>query len=666
VKSQSIKETFLPSTHKKPQEYIKILHIKMTNTSLTDIGFMFMVNVLFISNFFFVRKLRIVVDTTDEPILQRIAQFIRRQRLSQPRQAESNENNKTINRIVKSREIIYAACLGKHRMDPVVGQPFPGWKPIPFKIGVISTAFALLIASVLLSKNAITNHLAISTQVDQRQGFCSTEDFDEKFLAFRDRIRGENVTNFYNAEKQFNVTLRFQNVLNSNTTQDWNNECDRQFDYEQRQSIMNKCTFNEKVCVDAGWGLSIICKTITVTLESCVYALQGAAVEVSDVDPNIESDADINGLNQLNQQSTALVQRLLRQIDIAGSLYTIYVVITLFFPTPIVLFRPSLTIRGKQLLCGVQRYIFIVTVLIIYWGYDNLFRYLAHPEVQIFFKNLVTDPCFIDSDFIHNRTDVVRETCERLIVMENTLGSVGAKINGTLDVMYECNDDFPSCDALSDPHELDRDKYGLDTSFKKCNDIYAPSHFIGNETICVNREYSRNEILIADDTGLNFWQLWIQSGLLAILLIKFAITNFGVALLKMADPFFVCNGEYESPPNVMNANLVEDGDEISPLLHVNETIRDNKIAALKTVAFRDCLVWGLFTNLSLACLVISSSSRLDHFLILDYVVFGIIMVLSIGVIVCYFLLNKKLTSTVRNEISGNRDGNRRFTKIGRP
>lgn len=639
----------------------------MTNTSLTDIGLLFMVNIMLISNFLFVRKLRIVVDTTDEPILQKLAELIRRRRLSEAQQARSNKNTETINSKGKCREIIYAACLGKHRMEPVVGQSFPGWKPIPLKIGVISTAIVLLITSVLLSKNALTSHLAITTQADQRQGqgFCSTEDFDEKFLAFRDHIKGENVTNFYNAKKQFNVTQRFQNVLDSNTTQDWNNDCDRLFDYEERQEIKNTCTFDQKICIDS-WGLSILCKTIKVTLPACVNALEGARVEEPDVDPTIESDVDVSALDQLNQRSAALVQRLLRQIDIAGSLYSLYLVITLFFPTPIVLFRPSLTIGCKQLFCGVQKYIFIFAVLIIFWGYDYFLRYLTHPEVQIFIKNLVTDPCFIDGEFIQNRTDVVRETCKGLIVMENTLGLVDAKINGTLDVMSRCSYMFPSCDALSDLHELDRDKYGLGTNFQECNSIYAPSHFIGNETICANREYSRNEILIADDTGLNFWELWIQSGLLAILLIKFTIPNFGVALLKMADPLFVCNGEYESPPIVLNADLGESEDDIRPQIHVNETIRDHKIAALKTIAFRECLVWGLFTNLSLVCLVISSSSRLGQYMILDYIFLAISVVLSIGIIICYSLLNKKLTLTVRNEIAGNRDGNRRFSRIGRP
>jgi len=469
-------------------------------------------------------------------------------------------------------------------------------------------------------------------------------------MAFRDHIKGENVTNFFKAEKQHEVTENFDEVFNSNVTKDWTEKCDAEFDAEQRQAIKNTCTLTDTFCVD-DWGASWLCKTISVTLPGCVTALEGTIVEHPDVEPSIESDADVSALDQLNQRSAAFVQRLLDQIDIAGSLYSIYVVITLFFPTPLILFRPPLAVRGKQLFCGIRKYTFISTLLILYWGYEYFFKLLALPEVQIFLKNLVTDPCFLDGDFIKDRTAIVRETCFDLITMENKFGLVDAKIIGAMDVINECSIPFP-CQGLNDFYDLNPNEYGLNRSFSdeqlatsthtfwellECKSTYnAPSHFIGNETICIDRDYSRTEIMVADDTGLSFWELWIQSGLLAVLLLKFVLANFGVALLKMADPFFVCNGEYESPPEVIDGDLTEEqeGNERRTLLNVNVGMKNKKIAALKTVALRECLVWGLLTNLSLVCLVIASSSNLDKFQKLDYVVFAIIVGLSIGASIC--------------------------------
>lgn len=62
--------------------------------------------------------------------------------------------------------------------------------------------------------------------------------------------------------------------------------------------------------------------------------------------------------------------------------------------------------------------------------------------------------------------------------------------------------------------------------------------------------YAREEIFVAEDTGgLSFWEFWTASGLVAKLTVQVAIINFGRVLLKLADPFCVCNGTYDVPPN---------------------------------------------------------------------------------------------------------------------
>lgn len=145
----------------------------MTNSSLTEIGLMFMVNVLFISNFFFVRRLRIIVDShTGNTLLNKFQRYVGESRLVSGlngfilgyRQAKSN-NDEAKNWKGKLREIEYACCLGKHRKEQTIGQKFPEWKPIPLKLGVVTTAFTLLIATILLSDNILTRKLAVSTKV---------------------------------------------------------------------------------------------------------------------------------------------------------------------------------------------------------------------------------------------------------------------------------------------------------------------------------------------------------------------------------------------------------------------------------------------------------------------------------------------------------------------
>ena len=56
------------------------------------------------------------------------------------------------------------------------------------------------------------------------------------------------------------------------------------------------------------------------------------------------------------------------------------------------------------------------------------------------------------------------------------------------------------------------------------------------------------------------------------------------------------------------------------------------------IDFRECLIWGFFTNTSLLSLIVASSSNFDEFKRLDYIVFAVIIVLSLGASFgCFFV-----------------------------
>lgn len=155
--------------------------------------------------------------------------------------------------------------------------------------------------------------------------------------------------------------------------------------------------------------------------------------------------------------------------------------------------------------------------------------------------------------------------------------------------------------------------------------------------------------MVADDTGLSWWELWISSGLLAGLVVKFFIANFGISLVKLADPFFVHDGKYESPPTSVKVSE-EEGDAKS-LLFVNEEITQNKIAALKAIAFREVIVWGVLTNLCLISLFVASMPNIDKFSKLDMIVTSVILAICvIGPIGC-FCFSRYVNKVVHLEVA---------------
>lgn len=193
----------------------------MPTGSLTSIALLFMVDVLFISNFLFIRKLQSVVDDRSfqnedtvfnaiskkfsaNPLVVGFKGFGRGFQQAQKEETMSDKEKKK----GKCMEVLYAVMLGRHRMAPCVDKRFPSWKPIPFKIGIWSTAITILAVTFLLSDNSLTNKLAVATGGNQG-GFCATDDVEQKLALFQLHIKSADVTNIEKGQEQHDEIRRY-------------------------------------------------------------------------------------------------------------------------------------------------------------------------------------------------------------------------------------------------------------------------------------------------------------------------------------------------------------------------------------------------------------------------------------------------------------------------
>ncbi|GFH50143.1 hypothetical protein CTEN210_06619 [Chaetoceros tenuissimus] len=689
----------------------------MATRSLTSIALLFMVDVLSLSNYLFIRKLRSVVDDRSFQNENTFFNAFSKKFSTNPlvagfkgfgrgfHQARKEENmSETEKKKGTSMEVLYAVMLGRHRMAPSVDKRFPGWKPIPFKIGIWSTAITILAITFLLSENSLTNKLAVATGGEG--GFCATEDADQKLALFQLHIKSSNVTNIDQGRDQYNATRTYRDQLLRDTAryidcpEEPNNEkikggnnINTKVKYSKNEEVVTRygerffpgywrallqkkrekgCSVRKKICWDS-WGLSIICKRKTIPTP-CSPSWQGKIDEDLQADEvAFESDASVDNLDHLKQESAEMIQRLMKQFDVAGTMYSIYMVVALFFPTPMVLYRPSIVNTMKTLLFGVRKFTFIITVLVIYWVSDYATMILNQPEINIFLGNIRSDPCFLDADFIRGRSEIVSNTCNDLINIENKLGVAKFEISQLIEDITQfdkkCDCPFPA--NSQDYSNLTIHNYGFEkdwdirtkpyvttgaeqkavkSSLWKAKEDFA---FLGNETICVDRLYAQKKIMVADDTGLSWWQIWISSGIFASLVIKFFIANFGISLVKLADPFYVHDGKYESPPN--DVNISEEEGDAKSFLFVNEAISQNKIAALKAIALREVIIWGALTNFCLISLFIASipDMKENAFNTLDKVITSfIILICIIGPIGCFYLsryVNKVVEESMESE-----------------
>ena len=560
-------------------------------------------------------------------------------------------------------------------MEQCVAAKFPNWQPIPFKLGIISTSMALLFSTFLLSGplDLLQDKLSVTANRESA-GFCATDDFHAKMQDFKEHI-DRDVTNYTLSNTQTNIFMSYRDAVSNDTdlygepefeciTDDGSpgtkesyymngknkthgpffpGYCRRRLKMELNvlDAYTSVCKVKRRVCVDRAL-LAIICTTIEVDVpchtlnnkdEDALSSLdkyREEEREISDENVTIESDADPDDLKHLQNKSAKILTTLLKQINIAGVIYSVYVVIALYFPIPLKLFRSPLKVQATQLIFGAGKYTFIAIVLIIWYGYHYLGNLIRSPEFNIYLKNIIVDPCFVDGKFIGERATFVRDVCSDLIEFENQMGLAKAQISQMNKQIGLFNNEDCACShspqyagtnfnsvllGLLVDNDADPAFFGFDLN----GAYYMPNPdtlFLGNENICTNATYAREEILIAEDIGLSFWELWIASGHFAKLIVQVAITNFGLALLKLADPFCLCKGTYESPPANMSGRKCNDA-EISMVADDKislEEITEDKAADLKALAIRESLIWGFLANSSLQVSSLQHSQILANFI----------------------------------------------------
>lgn len=122
--------------------------------------------------------------------------------------------------------------------------------------------------------------------------------------------------------------------------------------------------------------------------------------------------------------------------------------------------------------------------------------------------------------------------------------------------------------------------------------------FVGDSTICTDSQLARSVVFEASDTDTNWWELWIVTGLMARILIKVAVCNFGIALYRMADPLSICAGRFEWPSERFKL-----GDETQ---HTLEKVKVEKATVHWLVAVKSAIFWGLLMHMCLINLVLTA------------------------------------------------------------
>jgi hypothetical protein len=298
----------------------------------------------------------------------------------------------------------------------------------------------------------------------------------------------------------------------------------------------------------------------------------------------------------------------------------------------------------KNFTFGAQKPLFMLIVLTVWWGYSHVTQLLHSPDLQLFFANLFGgeykskarlmyaracltvpisgDPCYLDAGYIYERQKTLGDICDVILPLppdfQKGRGTC-ADILGNVDLFYsKCKCQYPMEYLYPFREEIIPRETASVLGFTKSGQamhicvkrgdcqIWLPTddvEFIGNTTICEDSEFARELLLQAPESDVGGFDMWISSGLLATFLIKFAMTNYSLGLLKLADPFVICAGKFLWIPRKFGLGVAgTERDEL--FLQFKRT----KLASVWAINLREAIVWSVITHLLLLNLMKSTYS----------------------------------------------------------
>jgi hypothetical protein len=192
-------------------------------------------------------------------------------------------------------------------------------------------------------------------------------------------------------------------------------------------------------------------------------------------------------------------------------------------------------------------------------------------------------------------------------------------------------------------------------------DAYLPDKdisWLGIKTICEDSEMARTIVLQAPDSEFSGYELWIESGLFATIILKFTMANFIISLLKIADPFVVCAGRFVWIPakfGLSSGGLNKD--------KLFADFKNTKEGSLYFINLRGAIFWGftmhwaLWNLMSTAYTTSASDGGIDEagIAVLQFSMIVAAIVVTIGLSIM-FCLKKSGKRALKRRGKGDADG----------
>eukprot|EP00511_Aplanochytrium_stocchinoi_P012443 CAMPEP_0204875856 /NCGR_PEP_ID=MMETSP1348-20121228/47074_1 /ASSEMBLY_ACC=CAM_ASM_000700 /TAXON_ID=215587 /ORGANISM="Aplanochytrium stocchinoi, Strain GSBS06" /LENGTH=772 /DNA_ID=CAMNT_0052032497 /DNA_START=39 /DNA_END=2358 /DNA_ORIENTATION=+ len=283
------------------------------------------------------------------------------------------------------------------------------------------------------------------------------------------------------------------------------------------------------------------------------------------------------------EAAESLITKLFQQVQTGSDIYIVYVCVTLYVTSPLILYVSGLLIRYKRKYFTMSQALFVFLVVFFFWTWPYFKDALNAAEVLKYLHNAQVDVCYLEGAFLKQIQQTVIDTCDtmdvldqnnsysRYYVQEQYVNILG--YNHCTFGLYE--DNLPE---IYEDFELKSNISKIPFVGKVCKDTDSAS-------IIEELTYAPG----APPTGL--FETLIAFGILAQLFAKIFLVNFGHAIFKMYDPLAVYNGRVE---------VVGEGTPIPLSIELEQFLR--------TQAYWGVFFWGFMVAVSMLNLMASTAS----------------------------------------------------------
>lgn len=235
-----------------------------------------------------------------------------------------------------------------------------------------------------------------------------------------------------------------------------------------------------------------------------------------------------------NSKVKEIISNLMVQVDLAGDAYILYSLVSVIVGVPLVVYKREKGSRVLGAMFGLKKMSFILIVVVGLIVYDSAKVVWTESDIDRVIGNFFNDPCYVDPGFSNERVKLIVEACNNVSAIDQQSDFLLQKMDG---VFYDtrlfgfCQDDIRKKEVHPKLNELDQ----LRQAYRLPN--------ISSPGVC-------NATKLNEDTSMaprqvSKLRMFLGSGVIAQLLMKFIVTCFVVHLFAYLEPLVLHNGKVE-------------------------------------------------------------------------------------------------------------------------